>query len=110
MPEKKNNIITFRTTEETREKLEEYANLNKWSISKAIEEIVLEYFGDEMDIERIENIEAKEAAKIVNAIEERKVKTMAELLRYCIENNLYETFMRGNEIYTTILKEFNIEN
>lgn len=78
MPEKKNNIITFRTTEETREKLEEYANLNKWSISKAIEE--------------------------------RKVKTMAELLRYCIENNLYETFMRGNEIYTTILKESSIEN
>lgn len=43
MKDKKTEVITFRTTQSVREKLEEEAELRGWSVSKLAETIVARY-------------------------------------------------------------------
>lgn len=41
---KKTEVITFRTDEETKKKLQEIANEKEWSIAQLVDKICKEYF------------------------------------------------------------------
>lgn len=41
---KKTEVITFRTDEETKKKLQEIANEKEWSIAQLVDKIYKEYF------------------------------------------------------------------
>lgn len=49
MKEKKTEVITFRTDQETKRKLDSMSEEREWSISQVVEKICKEYFKEKED-------------------------------------------------------------
>lgn len=111
MDEKKNTIITIRSTSEKKKILEEIAKERKWSISKLVEEIINSYINPE-EAEVIQKDEAQKAARLIEIIESQKKLNITMVTKLAIENNLLYVLKGLSFFIEKIIEEHNqqIEN
>ena len=77
MPEKKNEVITFRTEQWIKEELQKVAEYNKWSLAQTANQIIINYLVNPRP-ERI-TISSEEFVKAAIAIRKEKGKKGVEI-------------------------------
>ena len=98
MKEKKTAVITIRTTEYINEWLTEKAEEKQWTKAQLVENIIKEFV---YGTDEAENEEAKE---IFQYIQESKC-DLDKLAKWTINNNKFETFRLGLEVWKTLIAE-----
>lgn len=104
MKEKKNAIITLRTTDTVKDFLEQEAADRGWTTSQLAESIIARY-ASSGETRKRDAVEASEAGKILRYIAETNCKSFKELTKWAIEQDLMETFQLSVPIWQAILEE-----
>lgn len=95
--EKKNAVITLRTTEYINEWLENKAEEKGWAKAQLTENIIRQYVYKE------EEKETDEAKEIIKYINENKC-NINDLTKWAIETGKFETFRLGIEVWKTFIE------
>lgn len=96
---KKSAVITFRTSEDVKMKLEQQAQQFGWSISQLIETILTEKIEDQEDIQEMLALE------LLKEIESKKIRSTADITRWAIKNRCVELISMSIDMWQAVIRE-----